>query len=106
MFWDVKPGEPCSSYICLMVAAAALAKPRSALPASSPGRELCSGRLGPFLPPAVRLGQLSMWQGSRKGGADLSDGSSFPRRFCFFLLFLMDMRVPVIKECQEAGGYE
>lgn len=97
MFWDVKPGEPCSSYICLMVAAAALAKPRSALPANDPAREVCCGCLGPRLPPTVRLRQLSVWQRARKGGADLSDGNSFPRRLCFFLLFLMDIRVPVIK---------
>lgn len=31
VFWDAKPGEHCSSPISLMVAAAALAKPRSEL---------------------------------------------------------------------------
>lgn len=41
-FQDVKPGGNCSSHICLMVAAAALAKPRNELPARGPGRELVS----------------------------------------------------------------
>lgn len=42
IFLVVKPGEHCNSYICLMVAAAALAKPRSELLARDPGRELGS----------------------------------------------------------------
>ena len=40
-FWNLKkPGELCSSYVCLMVAAAALAKPKSELRAGGPGRSL------------------------------------------------------------------
>lgn len=42
IFWDVKPGEHCSSRMSLMVAAAALAKPRSEL-SRSPGQPLVAG---------------------------------------------------------------
>lgn len=87
MFSEMKPGEDCNFYICLMMAAAALAKPMSELPARGPGRELgsvvgawallCRGQPG-------WGAQLS--QGAGKGGAGLLDGSSSCRRLGSFLL--------------------
>lgn len=97
----MKPGEDCNSYICLLVAAAALAKPKSELPSYGPRKRagLPSGWLGPSLPGTAWLGQLSMRQGTRKGGAGLLNGSGSPGRLGSFLLFLMGvravLRVPV-----------
>lgn len=96
-FGDLKPGELCSSYICLMVAAAALAKPKSELraggprPSPVPGREAPGqGETGPSLPRATGLGQLRVGRG-HGGRSRLSWEQRLPRRPAF-LLFLMDKR--------------
>lgn len=95
-FGDLKPSEPCSSYICLMVAAAALAKLESELRAGGWGaapqyqeesRAPWSGGLGPSLPWAAGAGDAEREQRAWRRGADFPDGSSSPRSLASFLPF-------------------
>lgn len=80
-----------------MVAAAALAKPKSELRAAAQGCPLVPGRErlpvpGPLSAPGHRAGAADRGQRAWEGGAAFPGGRGSPRRLPSFLLFLMDKR--------------
>ena len=82
-----------------MVAAAALAKPKSELRAGGPRPSLSTRKrgsqarvIGPLSAPGHRAGAAEGGQRAWEGGADFPGSRGSPRRLPSFLLFLMDKR--------------